>query len=71
MEDQGQSPHATPEAWQRYASGALAGGSVVITMTLLFFAMGRLPLPGVVVAVLLSMALIGFGLYAMRRARSG
>ncbi len=43
----------------------------MITMTLLFFAMGRLPLPGVVVAVLLSMALIGFGLYAMRRARSG
>lgn len=43
----------------------------MITLTLLFFAMGRLPLPGVVVAVLLSVVLIGFGLYATRRARGG
>lgn len=43
----------------------------MITLTLLFFVVGRLPLPGVVVAVLLSVVLIGFGLYATRRARSG
>lgn len=68
MIEQGHSPHSSPEAWRRYASGALAGGSVLITLTLLFFVMGRLPLSGVAVVVLLSLALIGFGLYATRRA---
>lgn len=54
--------------WRRWASGAFGGASAMLTMTTLFYALGRLPLVLVGVSVLLAVAVFGFGLYAHRRA---
>ena len=54
--------------WRPWVSGSFAGASVMVTMTTLFYALGRLPLGLVVVSVLLAAAVFAFGFYARRRA---
>jgi len=54
--------------WRSRATGAFAGASAMLTITAVFYALGRLPLPLVGISVLLAAAAFGFGLYARRRA---
>jgi hypothetical protein len=54
--------------WRSRATGAFAGASSMLTITAVFYALGRLPLPLVGISVLLAAAAFGFGLYARRRA---
>ncbi|GAB3508099.1 hypothetical protein MNQ95_10880 [Pseudoxanthomonas daejeonensis] len=54
--------------WRTRATGCFAGASMMLTITAIFYALGRLPLPLVGISVLLAMGAFGFGLYARRRA---
>jgi hypothetical protein len=54
--------------WRPWASGAFAGASVMLTVTTLFYALGRLPLDLVAISVVLAAAVFAFGFYARRRA---
>ena len=54
--------------WRTRATGGFAGASMMLTITAIFYALGRLPLPLVGISVLLASAAFGFGLYARRRA---
>ena len=54
--------------WRPWVSGAFAGGSVILTLTTLFYALGMLPLALVGISVLLAAGAFAFGLYARRRA---
>ena len=54
--------------WRLWSSGAFAGGSTILTVTTLFYALGRLPLALVLVSVVLAALSFGFGFYARRRA---
>ena len=54
--------------WRRWVSGAFAGASSMLTVTTLFYALGRLPLPLVGISVLLAAAVFASGFYARRRA---
>ena len=54
--------------WRGRATVAFAGASMMLTVTAIFYALGRLPLPLVGISVLLAAAAFGFGLYARRRA---
>ncbi|HET6396764.1 MAG TPA: hypothetical protein VFF91_07990 [Pseudoxanthomonas sp.] len=54
--------------WRPWISGAFAGASSMLTVTTLFYALGRLPLALVAVSVALAAAVLGFGFYARRRA---
>lgn len=58
----------TPEAWLRQASVAFIAGSTLVTLTAVLFALGFLTLPLVLAGVLVAAALMGYGLYARRRA---
>ncbi|AKC87427.1 hypothetical protein [Pseudoxanthomonas suwonensis] len=54
--------------WRPWASGAFGGASTVLTVTTLFYALGRLPLALVGISVLVAAAAFVFGLYARYRA---
>ena len=54
--------------WRPRISGAFAGGSTILTVTTVFYALGRLPLPLVGISALLAAAVFAFGFYARRRA---
>ena len=54
--------------WRTRATGGFAGASMMLTVTAIFYALGRLPLPLVGISVLLAAGAFGFGLYARRRA---
>ena len=54
--------------WRTRATGGFAGASMMLTITAVFYALGRLPLPLVGLSVLLAAGAFGFGLYARRRA---
>jgi hypothetical protein len=54
--------------WRTRATGGFAGASMMLTVTAIFYAFGRLPLPLVGISVLLAAGAFGFGLYARRRA---
>ena len=54
--------------WRNVAAGAFAGCSTILTVTAIFYALGRLPLGAVGVSVLLAVAVFGFGLFARHRA---
>ena len=54
--------------WRGASSGAFAGASTVLTVTTLFYALGRLPLVLVGASLVLAALALGFGLYARRRA---
>lgn len=54
--------------WRGVAGGAFGGASAMLTVTTLFYALGRAPLLLVGISVLLAAAVFGFGLYARRRA---
>ena len=54
--------------WRPWVTGAFAGSSVMLTMTTLFYVLGRLPLGLVVASVVLAGAALAFGFYARRRA---
>ena len=54
--------------WRSRATGSFAGASMMLTITAVFYALGRLPLPLVRISVLLAAAAFGFGLYGRRRA---
>ena len=54
--------------WRTRATGGFAGASMMLTITAVFYALGRLPLPLVGISVLLAVGAFGFGLYARRRA---
>jgi hypothetical protein len=54
--------------WRKWPTAAFAGGSSMLTVTTLFYALGRLPLGLVVVSVVLAGLVSGFGFYARRRA---
>ena len=54
--------------WRTWVSGAFAGASMILTVTTLFYALGRLPLGLVGISVVLAGAVFAFGFYARRRA---
>ena len=54
--------------WRTYSAVAFAGSSMMLTVTTVFYALGRLPLALVGISVLLALGAFGFGLYARRRA---
>ncbi|MBO9716047.1 MAG: hypothetical protein J7507_04380 [Pseudoxanthomonas sp.] len=54
--------------WRPWVSGAFAGASVMLTVTTLFYALGRLPIDLVGISVVLAGAVFAFGFYARRRA---
>ncbi|WP_372015438.1 hypothetical protein [Pseudoxanthomonas sp. 10H] len=54
--------------WRPWISGAFAGASMILTVTTLFYALGRLPLALVGISVALAAAVFAFGFYARRRA---
>src|SRR5690606_41350406 len=54
--------------WRNVSAGAFAGASTVLTVTTLFYALGRLPLVLVGAGVVLAALAFGFGMYARRRA---
>lgn len=54
--------------WRGASSGAFAGASTVLTLTTLFYALGRLPLALVFAGMVLAALAFGFGMYARRRA---
>jgi hypothetical protein len=54
--------------WRKYSAVGFAGSSMMLTVTTIFYALGRLPLPLVGISVLLALGVFGFGLYARRRA---
>jgi formate/nitrite transporter FocA (FNT family) len=58
----------TRNPWRPWVAGAFAGASVMLTVTTLFYALGRLPLALVAISVLLAIVAFGFGLYARYRA---
>jgi len=73
MADQPKEPPQRPSyyvhnPWRTRATGAFAGASMMLTITAVFYALGRLPLPLVGISVLLAFCAFGFGLYARRRA---
>ena len=54
--------------WRTVAAGAFAGASTILTVTAIFYALGRLPLGAVMISVVLAAISLGFGLFARRRA---
>ena len=54
--------------WRPWISGAFAGGSTILTVTTVFYALGRLPLARVGISAMLAAAVFAFGFYARRRA---
>ncbi len=54
--------------WRNLGAGAFAGASTMLTVTTLFYALGRLPLVLVGVSLVLAALAFGFGMYARRRA---
>ncbi|UWX04407.1 hypothetical protein H1235_04880 [Pseudoxanthomonas sp. NC8] len=54
--------------WRPWVSGAFAGASVMLTVTTVFYALGRLPPVLVGISVVLAGAVTSFGFYARRRA---
>lgn len=54
--------------WRNVSAGAFAGASAMLTVTTLFYALGRLPLVLVGVSLVLAALAFGFGMYARRRA---
>lgn len=54
--------------WRNVAPGMFAGGSTILTVTTLFYALGMLPLPLVGISLALAAAAFAFGFYARRRA---
>ncbi|WP_028920697.1 hypothetical protein [Pseudoxanthomonas suwonensis] len=54
--------------WRTWSSAAFGGASAMLTVTTVFYALGRLPLVLVGVSVVLAVAVFGFGLYARIRA---
>jgi len=54
--------------WRMVAPAAFGGASTVLTVTTVFYALGRLPLALVVLSLVLAAAALGLGLYARRRA---
>ncbi|MCR6686355.1 hypothetical protein [Pseudoxanthomonas sp.] len=54
--------------WRSVAAGAFAGCSTILTVTAIFYALGRLPLGAVGISVVLAVVVFGFGLFARQRA---
>ncbi|ADV26654.1 hypothetical protein Psesu_0801 [Pseudoxanthomonas suwonensis 11-1] len=54
--------------WRNVGAGAFAGASTVLTVTTLFYALGRIPLALVGLSLLVAALAFGFGMYARRRA---
>ncbi len=54
--------------WRNRATAGFASASSLLTFTALFYALGGLPMPLVVLCVLLALGAFGFGLHARRRA---
>ncbi|RRN80662.1 MULTISPECIES: hypothetical protein [Pseudoxanthomonas] len=54
--------------WRNVGAGAFAGASTVLSVTTLFYALGRLPLVLVGASLVVAALAFGFGLYARRRA---
>ena len=54
--------------WRRWVSAAFAGASAMLTVTTVFYALGRLPLPLVGISVVLAAVVFALGLLARRRA---
>ena len=52
--------------WRPWISGAFAGASMILTLTTLFYALGRLPLALVGISVALAAAVFAFGFCARR-----
>lgn len=54
--------------WRAWISAGFAGGSMILTVTTVFYALGRLPLALVIASMVLAALSLGFGLYARQRA---
>src|SRR5690606_40603263 len=52
--------------WRNVGAGAFAGASTVLSVTTLFYALGRLPLVLVGASLVVAALAFGFGLYARR-----